>query len=59
MYDLNKILDDVREKYYCSKMLPRPTVSWSEEYWTEIFGEYNLFNNHITISRVLNNPKIS
>lgn len=59
MHDLDSILDEVRRKYYVSKVLPRPTISWSEEYWTGIFGRYTLFDNHITISRLLNNEQVS
>ncbi len=59
MYDLDSILDEVRSKYYVSKVLPRPTISWSDEYWTGIYGRYTLFDNHITISRLLNNEKVS
>lgn len=59
MYDLDFILDEVRCTYYASKVLPRPTISWSDEYWTGIFGRYTLFDNHITISRLLNNEQVS
>lgn len=59
MFNLDKILDDVRSKYYCSKHLKRPTISWSVDYWTDYYGEYTFFNNHITISRVLNDDRVS
>ena len=52
MYDLDVILDEVRSKYYASNVLPRPTISWSDEYWTGFYGKYTLFDNHI-FNRVL------
>jgi len=59
MYDLDKILDEVRTKYYASKVLPRPNILWSDEHWTAIFGKYELYNNQITISRALNSNDVS
>ena len=59
MYDLDVILDEVRENYYASNVLPRPTISWSNEYWTGFYGKYTLFDNHIEISRILNTEEIS
>lgn len=59
MYDLDKILDEIRGKYYTSKTLPRPDISWSHEHWTAINGKYTLFNNEITISRALNSNRVS
>lgn len=59
MHNLDEILDEVRQKYYCSKYLNRPTISWSKDYITDYFGEYTLYNNHITISRILNTNNIS
>ena len=59
MFDLEKILDDVRNKYYSSKLLERPTISWSEDYWTDYYGQYTFFDNHITISRALNDERVS
>ena len=59
MFDLEKILDDVRNKYYCSKLLERPTISWSKDYWTDYYGQYTFFDNHITVSRALNDKRVS
>jgi len=59
MYNLDEILDGLRDKYYCSNKMPRPSISWSKEYWTATFGKYDFYNNHITISRVLNNSNLS
>ena len=59
MYDLDKMLDEVRGKYYSSKTLPRPTISWSDTPITAFFGVYNLYNNHITVSKILNSKSIS
>lgn len=59
MYDLDKILDEVRTKYYASKTLPRPNILWSDEHWTAINGKYDLYNNQITVSRALNSKDIS
>ncbi|MEF9984442.1 MAG: hypothetical protein RR710_07855 [Oscillospiraceae bacterium] len=58
MYDLDVILDEVRDKYYVSNVLPRPTISWSDECWTGFYGKYTLFDNHIEISRILNTDEI-
>lgn len=59
MHDLDKILDEVRTKYYASKTLPRTNISWSDEHWTAFYGKYTLYNNHIAVSRALNSNKIS
>lgn len=59
MYDLDKILDEVRTKYYASKILPRPNILWSDEHWTAINGKYDLYNNQITVSRAFNSNDIS
>lgn len=59
MYNLDKILDEVRTKYYASKTLPRPNISWSDEYWTAFNGKYALYNNEIIISRALNSNEVS
>ncbi len=59
MFDLNAILDDVRSKYYCSKTKKRPTISWSHDYWTDFFGVYTPYNNHITVSRILNDKRVT
>lgn len=59
MHDLDKILDEVRTKYYASKTLPRPNILWSDEHWTAINGKYTLYNNQITVSRALNSNQIS
>ena len=59
MFDLNAILDDVRSKYYCSKTKKRPTISWSHDYWTDFFGVYTPYNNHITISHILNDKRVT
>ena len=59
MFDLNEILEEVRNKYYCSKLLKKPTISWSRDYWTDYFGQYTLYDNHITISRLLNDKRVS
>lgn len=59
MYNLEEILDDVREKYYKSSILKKPTISWSQDYITDYFGEYTFYNNHISISRILNSPDVS
>lgn len=58
MCDLDVILDEIRAKYYASNVLPRPTISWSDEYWTGFYGKYTLFDNHIEISRILNTDDI-
>ena len=59
MYNLDELLDEVRENYYKSSVLKRPTISWSEDYITDYFGEYTFYNNHICISRILNSPEVS
>lgn len=59
MHDLDKILDEVRSKYYTSKTLPRPNILWSDEHWTAINGKYTLYNNQITVSRALNSNQVS
>ena len=59
MFDLNEILEEVRSKYYCSSFLKKPTISWSEDYWTDYFGQYTLFDNHVIVSRVLNDDRVS
>lgn len=59
MFNLDKILDEVREKYYSSNTLNRPTISWSEDYITDYFGMYNFYDNHIVVSRILNDKRVS
>lgn len=59
MHNLDKILDDVRCKYYHYDKMKRPTISWSEDYITDYFGEYNFHNNHIIVSRVLDDSRVS
>lgn len=59
LFNLNEILDEVRDKYYYSKLLKKPTISWSDDYWTDYFGQYTLFDNHITVSRALNDRRVS
>ena len=59
MYSLDEILDEVREKYYKSKYLKRPTISWTKDFVTSYFGVYNFHDNHIFISRIFNTDKVS
>lgn len=59
MHNLDKILDEVRCKFYCYNKMKRPTISWSDDYITDYFGEYNFYNNHITVSRVLDDSRVS
>lgn len=58
MYNLNEILDDVRSKYYCSSIMSRPTISWTDDFCTGCLGSYNYYNNHIQISRILQDESI-
>ena len=48
MYDLDKILDEVRTKYYASKILPRPNILWSDEH-----GQPSTANTICIITRSL------
>lgn len=59
MHDLEKILDEVREKYYHTDILPRPSISWSNDYEVINYGRYHLGKNQIIISKCLDDEKIS
>lgn len=59
MFDLNAILDEMRSLYYCSCYTNRPSISWSSDYWTDCFGCYDMFDNHITISRILDDKSVT
>lgn len=53
--DLNKLLNNVINKYGKNKGYEIPTISWSDENMFTVFAEYQYWKNHIKISRLLNN----
>ena len=59
IHDLDYLLDMVRAKYYNSPNLRRPTISWTNDYPTDYYGCYTYYNNHIVISRVLNDKRVT
>lgn len=56
---LERILDELIEKFGLNEGYPKPTISWSEENMLYRFGEYQYWKNHIYISRLLNSDNIS
>ena len=59
MFNLNAILDEVRTKYYHSSNVKRPQISWSDEPWLAFYGRYDHYINQITVSSVLNDPRVT
>lgn len=56
---LERLLNELIEKYGNNKGYPTPTISWSEENMMSRYGEYNYHTNHITISRLLDTEEVS
>lgn len=59
VHNLDHLLDKVRTEYYHSSNLRRPTISWMDDYPTDYHGIYNYYNNHISISRILNDKRVT
>ena len=58
-HDLEKLLDQAMDIIKTSKDYQRPTISWTKEYATTHFAEYQYGINHIFVSRVLDTEEIS
>lgn len=56
---LERLLNELIEKYGNNKGYPTPTISWSENNMIDRYGEYNYHANHILVSRLLNTDTIS
>lgn len=56
---LERLLNELVEKYGVNQGYPVPTISWSEENMMSRYGEYQFWKNHIYVSRVLNSDKIA
>lgn len=52
-HDLEKLLDQAMDIIKTSKEYQRPTISWTKEYATTHFAEYQYGINHIFVSRIL------
>lgn len=59
MKDINKLYQEVLRDYYKTDKYIIPTISWTQEYPYFRWGEYQAWNNHIKVSRILNSEKIS
>lgn len=58
-HDLEKLLDQAMDIIKTSKEYQRPTISWTKEYATTHFAEYQYGINHIFVSRILDTIEIS
>lgn len=57
-HDLDKLLDYVRSNYYCDPYLKRPSIRWTKDLVTGYCGVFNLYDNSIEISSILNDPSV-
>ena len=58
-HDLEKLLDQAMDIIKTAQDYQRPTISWTEEYATSHFAEYQYGINHIFVCRVLDTAEIS
>lgn len=56
-YDLSQMFDELNVKYF-NGALPKPLITWTQSPNYRTLGTYNYFWNAISITCVLNNPKI-
>lgn len=59
VHDLDYLLDKVRARYYHSSTMRRPTISWMDDYVTDYHGLYRFVENHIYISRSLDDKRVT
>lgn len=57
--NLQVLYEEVLEQYYKTDKYIIPTISWSNEYMLSRYGEYQLWKNHIIISKALNTDQVS
>lgn len=57
--DLNRVLQDVIDKYGQNEDYPVPDIVWSDRKSYSIYGEYQYWNNRIVVNRLLNNRRVS
>ena len=55
---LERLLNELIDKYGVNQGYPVPTISWSEENMMSRYGEYQFWKNHIYVSRVLNSDEV-